>query len=468
MPTRPNVLMIAMDSLRADHMSLYGYRRLTTPHLDRFARGGAVFEQAFSPHVPTTPAFSNVLTGRDCFGTGMVSLRDAGPIRAPTLAQMLAAEGYATSCIGFNTPPVTQGFETCQDYPSWGSWAERPLPKAERLAQLAVPELRRLAGCGRPFFLMLRTMDVHSPYLPPPPFDRMFYGGNECDPANKSMEPVLAFKPFRDYFGLWMPPGITDKDYVIAQYDGAAAYMDACLGNLLALAGALGLEGDTLFVLLADHGESLDEHACYFDHHGLYEPTLQVPLVFRMAGRIPAGLRLPGNCLLQDVTPTVLDVLGIKASSELDGRSLLPQMRGRRAAPASEFYLTECTWMRKHGWRTPEWKLIRALEPDFHFSPEVELYNLVEDPQERVNLARKEPGVVALLGERMEAWIARREKETGAASPMRADLRSHGMVEGQGPFESSQQAYDTLHVNPMRVGRTVRTLVEKLRALGYA
>jgi len=464
--TRPNVLMIALDSLRADHMSLFGYGRLTTPHIDRFARAGVVFEDAFSPHIPTTPAFANLLTGRDCFGTGIVSLRDEGPIRARTLAQVLVAEGYATSCVGFRAPPVTQGFETCLDYAAWGSWAERPIPKAERLAEVAVPELRRLAGCGRPFFLMLRYMDAHSPYLPPPPFDRIFYGGNEFDPANKSMEAVLAFKPMRDYFGIWMRPGVTDKDYVIAQYDGAIAYMDACVGNILALASALDLDGNTLFVLFADHGESLYEHGCYFDHHGLYECTLRVPLVFRMPGRLPARLRLRGNCLLEDVAPTVLDVLGVRAEAALDGQSLLPQMKGR--LPTAEFYITECTWMRKHGWRTPEWKLIHALEPDFHFKPEVELYNLIEDPQESENLALKEPEVAAFLEKRMADWIARREDETGVANPMWADLRSHGLQDGQGPFLSSQQAYDALRVNPMRLGQAVRTLFERLRALGYA
>ncbi len=364
---------------------------------------------------------------------------------------------------------MTQGFETCLDYTAWGSWAERPLPKAEMLAEAAVPELRRLAGCGRPFFLMVRYMDAHAPYLPPLPYDRMFYAGDECDPANVSMKPVLAFKPFRDYFDLWMPPGITDRDYVVAQYDGAVAYMDGCVGKVIALADELGLERNTLFVLLADHGESLDEHDCYFDHHGLYECTLRVGLVFRLPDRLPAGLRVKGDCLLQDVAPTVLDVLGIRADAGLDGQSLLPQMLGKHPVPSEGFYITECTWMRKHGWRTSEWKLIHALEPDFHFKPEVELYNLVRDPGEKVNLAGEEPEVVAVLEKRMADWIGRREREAAVVNPMWADLRSHGLEHaGQGPFLSSQQAYDTLRVNPMRLGRAVRTLLERMRALGYA
>ena len=101
--------------------------------------------------------------------------------------------------------------------------------------------------------------------------------------------------------------------------------------------------------------------------------------------------------------------------------------------------------MRKHGWRTPEWKLIEALEPDFHFKPPVELYNLVTDPDENVNLADKLPDVVAYLKGRMEQWIAKREKETGLPNPMHHQGDWHGL-EGVGPFKTSQQAYDSLHI----------------------
>jgi arylsulfatase A-like enzyme len=120
-------------------------------------------------------------------------------------------------------------------------------------------------------------------------------------------------------------------------------------------------------------------------------------------------------------------------------------MRGEVASHDTEFYITECTWMRKHGWRTPEWKLMVALEPDFHFKPPIELYNLIKDPEENDNLADRLPDVVAHLRARMEAWIAKREKETGLTNPMLTQGDWHG-IEGLGPFTSSQQAYDTLHI----------------------
>ena len=123
-------------------------------------------------------------------------------------------------------------------------------------------------------------------------------------------------------------------------------------------------------------------------------------------------------------------------------------MRGVVASHDSEFYISECTWMRKHGWRTPSWKLMIALEPDFHFKPEVELFNLVEDPNEDHNLAEERPDVVEALRARMEAWITKREADTGFPNPMQTQGDWHGQ-EGVGAFKTSQQAYDTLFIGDL-------------------
>ena len=326
----------------------------------------------------------------------------------------------------------------------WGSWAEGRLPKAERLNDVAIPRLREMAKGAKPFFLFLRHMDPHAPYLPPAPFERLFYEGNECDPANKSLEAVYSFKPFADFHKSWFPPGCTDKDYVIAQYDGEVAYMDAAIGNLFAAVDGLGLAEDTLVVITADHGETLYDHGCYFDHHSIHDCVLDVPLAFRFPGRVREGGRFDDICQMKDLMPTMLELMRIRTKIRFDGRSLVPRMEGRERTQEPEMYITEATWMRKHGWRTPEWKLIHALEPDFHFKPEVELYNLVADPEENVNLARKEPDVVEALEGRMAAHIARREKATGRPNPMTTNLDWHG--KGGGPFQSSQEAYDKLYI----------------------
>ena len=443
----PNIVLLGVDSLLADHMSCYGYHRQTTPHIDRFAEGGALFEKTYSAHIPTTSAYASMLTGLDAFGTQVVALRHKGGLRedVQTLPEILREQGYATSCVGFSGNPSSRGFDKYIEYPSWGSWNEGRSPKAQNLNDVAIPELDRLARRRGPFFLFLRHMDPHAPYLPPEPYERMFYHGNECDPKNRSMDPVKAFKPFCDFFASWMPPGITDKDYVIAQYDGAVAYMDACIQSIFNALEAHGIMDETIVILNGDHGETLYDHECWFDHHGLYDVTLHVPLIIRYPGRITAGGRVSGYNQHKDLVPTIMDLAGIDSGIEFDGDSLMSLVDGTVPSFDSEFYITECTWMRKHGWRTPQWKLMVALEPDFHFKPPVELYNLVEDPEENNNLAEELPDVVSLLKRRMNGWIRKRVKETGKRNPMLTQGDWHGH-EGVGAFKSSQQAYDTMHI----------------------
>ncbi len=446
---QPNLLLIGVDSLLSTHMSCYGYPRLTTPHIDRFARGATLFENTFCPHVPTTPGYGSMFTGRDCFGTNCVALRHRGSMRedTPTLAEILGEQGYATTSVGFQGNPASRGFQNYLNFSGWGSLQEGRSPKAENLNRTALPELERLAGEGQPFFLFLRHMDPHSPYLPPSPFDRIFYQGDEFDPENRSMDPVFDFKPFADYFRTWMPPGVTDKEYVIAQYDGAVAYMDACIQNIFQKLEDLGLAENTIVVLNADHGETLYDHECWFDHHGMYDVTLRVPLIIRYPGVMPAGLRIPGFNQHKDLVPTLMELMGIQTDLPFDGQSVLQLVRGEKPNLDTEFYITECTWMRKHGWRTPEWKLMLALEPDFHFKPLVELYDLLHDPDENRNLAEEKPEVVEFLRARMESFIAGREKEEKLTNPMLTQQNWHGHAEQIGPaFTSSQQAYDTMHI----------------------
>jgi len=458
---KPNILMIAIDSLLSKHMSCYGYHHQTTPHIDAFAKGGVLFENTFSPNVPTTPGYLCMLSGLDIFSTRVVALRHKGPVgkQVKTLPEILRKEGYNTTCVGGGGNLAFRGFDRMLAFSSWDGGIDGRLPKADNLNKVTVPEIERLSKSRKPWLLVLRHMDPHSPYLPPRPFDRMFYHGDECDPKNKSMEPVMNFKPFCDYFASWLPPGITDKDYVIAQYDGAVAYMDACIKVLFRQLESMGILDNTIVVINSDHGETLYDHECWFDHHGIYDVTLNVPLIIRYPKKLPAGVRIPGYNEHKDLVPTLLELAGIRTARTFDGQSLMKLVKGRKTSFESSFYITECTWMRKHGWRTPEWKLIHALEPDFHFKPEIELYNLLEDPGENRNLARKRPDIVEALEARMHAYIAKREKETGHPNPM---YHQKGWCRNNPePFTSSQEAYDTLHIGDVGAAKKMQQAAGK-------
>ena len=145
---RPNIILLGIDSLRADHMSCYGYPRLTTPHMDRFAQRGhalrAQLQRRTSPPPAATPPCSPAWT---CSRTQVVALRHKGPLRpeVKTLPEILREEGYDTTCVGFSGNPASRGFDTYLDFPGWGSWNEGRSPKAENLNEVAIPELDRLA-----------------------------------------------------------------------------------------------------------------------------------------------------------------------------------------------------------------------------------------------------------------------------------------------------------------------------------
>ena len=231
-----------------------------------------------------------MLTGMDVFSTQVVALRHKGPMRAEikTLPEILREAGYTSTCVGFRGNAASRGFDTYIDFDSgWKTFEQGRMPKAENLNQVTIPEIDRLTKQKQPWLLFLRHLDPHSPYLPPAPYERMFYGGNECDPKNESMDALKEFKPFRDYLLSWMPEGISDKEYVIAQYDGEIAYMDAAIRTLFARLEAKGILDETLVVITSDHGETLYDHDCYFDHHGLYDVTLHVPLILRYPGKMP-------------------------------------------------------------------------------------------------------------------------------------------------------------------------------------
>jgi arylsulfatase A-like enzyme len=274
------------------------------------------------------------------------------------------------------------------------------------------------------------------------------------------MEPVYDFKPFSDYLKSWLPEGITDKDYIIAQYDGAIAYMDACIRQIFEKLAELKILDDTIVVLNGDHGETLYDHECWFDHHGMYDVCLKVPLIIRYPKKVPQGLRVSGYNQHKDLVPTILELAGLSPDDQFDGRSLMPLVEGKRVSYDSSFYITECTWMRKHGWRTPEWKLIVALEPDFHHKPPVELYNLIRDPDENQNVVDQYPEIVTALKAQMNNWIEKREEETGEANPVENQPGWHG-VEGIDTFESSEQAYENLHIGSAKQAQKLQAQSRK-------
>jgi arylsulfatase A-like enzyme len=333
---------------------------------------------------------------------------------------LLRERGYFTAAVDNMHRWFEPAFERYEPYPRWSHDGRLPWRNGEEVSEVGCWLLKEAAGQERPFFIFLHFWDPHTPYLPPPPFDRMFYGGDEKDPRHTSMDAVWASPWFHNYFSEWLE-GVRDIEFVKAQYDASVAYCDHCVARVLRQFEALGMGDDTLLIVQADHGEELDDHGMWFDHHGLYDTNVRVPLLIRLPGAQHAGATVAEQRSLVDLAPTVLDMLGMaELTAGMDGLSWKLQT----AAPehptpnTQHLYLTECTWMRKRGWRTSEWKLIEALEGDIYGRPPIELYHLASDPTEQVNVAGERADMVLALQAERDAHVAARMAATGLPEPL--------------------------------------------------
>lgn len=405
------VLFIDIDTLRADHLGCYGYARNTSPHVDGLARDGVLFEKLLCVGVPTHPSHATLYTGRHPISHGIVSHGGAADLSPsiPVLPELLQARGMATCAIDnlFTMKPwFARGYEFYID-PSFRHRA-RLMVTGDEINHRAIPWLR--AHAGEDFFLFVHYWEPHTPYLPPLRYRGLFYEGDPADPSNTSLS-GLSHQPLGDHWrDTWFPklaPNVTDAAFVSAMYDSEIRYADDCVAELLAALEETGVAGETLVILTGDHGESLTEHDILFEHHGLYEPTVHVPLIVRWpAGGAVGGRREAGIVQHADFLPTLLEAVGGDLPQGVDGHSFLAALQGA-PLPSEERAVVseECTWQAKWSLRAGGHKLILAREPDLHGMPMRELYNLEADPGETRNLAEEEPALAHEMEQALEGWI---------------------------------------------------------------
>lgn len=414
-----NVLLIAIDTLRADHLSCYGYPRDTSPHLDALAGEGVLLEQAFANGVPTMPSFTTLYTGQHPLTHQVVSHGGQALLHpdSPCLTRELQRGGFRTAAVD-NLVSLRPWFAWGYDeYLDWSNRVSgRMYLNAEQVNELALPWLRRQGD--RPFFLMVHYWDPHMVYNPPSRLRGRYYQG---DPTADHFDSLLALRksPLGELWSdLWLTPlarklfdgrEIRDAEYVVALYDACIRQADEATGALLAALAEAGLAEDTLVMVLGDHGEMLYRHGIFFDHHGLYDANLRIPCLVRWPGRLPAGRRESRQVHMMDVAPTLLQAAGLPQPSGMEGRSFLPALQGDESWPGAERLIAEeCTWQAKWCLRRDGYKLILAREPDLYGRPPRELYDLAADPDEMHNLAADQPRLVRRLEDELEGWISDR------------------------------------------------------------
>jgi arylsulfatase A-like enzyme len=438
---RPNVLLIVIDTARADRFTFDGYRRDTSPEIAALAREGAVYERAYTPAPWTLPAHASLFTGLYPSAHGA----DSGHLwlddERVTLAEALRDAGYRTlgfignPCIGslFN---FQQGFDTYDEV--WRRVRKETGDMGAGLTNEAVerwlawrdanPEARR-----QPFFIFINYVEPHLPYEPPDP-ERARFLSPSADRA--AVERLRALRhPEEDRYILGLR-SLSDADLAVLSdlYDGEIAYADRRVGEIAALLRRLGLLDDTLVVVTSDHGEEIGEHH-YLDHKmNVYEPLLHVPLVLRYPRAVRGGQRIRGPVMLQDLFPTILGLAGARPPDPPGGT---PARGPREAVPLpgvagaggpgrgdagsepiiAEFarplpfvaVLDEVEPGRDHrGWdhalvayRTGDLKL--------HWSSggRHRLFDLRSDPGEDRDLAALAPDRAAALAREVAAWLSR-------------------------------------------------------------
>lgn len=373
----PNIILISIDSLRADHLHAYGYRRATSPNLDRLASEGALFETAMAPTSWTLPSHMTLMTSLPPEKHGVVSNRKRLGAGIPTLAERLQHAGYYTGGVVSATYldgmfGFSRGFDEYDDYtllhPSGDVSAKEV--SSPGVTELALSFLRRRATStdGHPFFLFVHLFDVHYDYNPPEPFANMFDPAYE-GPTTGEARAMAHIRKRRDL------------DHVIALYDGEIAFVDAHIGNLLQALSALRMQDNTIVAVVADHGEEFFEHGRSGHFKTLYDEVLHVPLLVRYPGHIPAGKRVQGQVRLMDVPPTLLELAGLrvrKPASNHDAMSLASELRSpsdNRVPCLPAFGDLNATLA---SLRTSREKLIWNLRTNQRV-----LYNLVADPGEQ-------------------------------------------------------------------------------------
>jgi arylsulfatase A-like enzyme len=269
------------------------------------------------------------------------------------------------------------------------------------------------------FFIFIHYWDPHAPYLPPKGYLGKFYEG---DPSKGDVEDRLGKSLWgrlllNGWVGELVRSGVRDKSYIDASYDAEILYVDERIGELLTKIDELGLTDDTVVMLTADHGEGLGEHEIYYDHHGLYEWDVKVPLIIKYPTRIPKGIRIKVMVSHMDIMPTLLELADVPIPEKVSGSSLLTILDGKWDGHPM-LCMVENTRMTKRALRTEKWKLIETLRPDIYGRPagHIELYDLEKDPKETENVADLNRELALQLLGRMEKLY--RSITRGASDPL--------------------------------------------------
>jgi len=420
-PRPRNVILILVDTLRADRLSAYGYARPTSPNFDAFARESVKFDANRSQASCTFPSANSILTSRwpSAF-LGQPDQKLGIPETIPSIAEILHAQGYRTVAVSasavvrkspsrFNpSGGFDRGFDVFEEECVWKS--------ADCVNRVAGPHLKR---GDKPFFLYIHYIDPHGPYQPPKEWPRKFATGQPEKEWVRAGDP----NPIGNWLYKGKPkPGFTPADlrHLKDLYDDEIAFFDARLAELLGAIRGAGLMDDSILVFVSDHGEEFLEHGEIKHCRTLFDGSIHVPLVLKIPGIEAKTVTRPVQSL--DIVPTLVDYLGIKTAAPFAGRSLRAEIEGK-ARQDLQFGLQETLRSASDG----RFKLIE----DLAGSAPPKLFDLQADPGETKDVLARQRRAYFTLRDALAGWLARSEGK-GAVDASRAaqeKLRSLGYIE---------------------------------------
>jgi len=426
-PEPTNVVIVMVDTLRADHMSVYGYERETTPFVSTFAAQGFVFDHARSQASCTFPSVNSLLTSRN---PAIFTRQDANqlgiPEEYPSIAEILKKNGYHT--IAVSASPIVRA--TPSDFnPNGGfdrgfdAFVEDPLQAAGGRVNRAIFD--QLDSVEEPFFLYAHYMDPHGPYRPPERYRKRFAGEYDGHPFIQRGDPIpiakMLYRNGPHY-------EITDRDvqHLVDLYDDEIRFFDGVFRRLIDDLKNRELLDRTLVVFSSDHGEEFLEHGHIKHCRGVWDTVTRVPLIFRFPG-IAGGVRVDGAVQNLDVVPTILDYLGIDADgADLEGVSLLPILEKKESS-------TNFAFSEQREYRSAD-------DGRFHLILNGEdgtatLFDLCLDPGEQSDIFRPDHPEAKRLSTALNRWLKdtgqlmRFDEELAAAKAKEAELRALGYLE---------------------------------------
>ena len=413
--SRPNIILIIVDTLRADRLGSYGYSKETTPNIDKIAKQGVQFEQAYVQWASSLPSHSSIMTSLQPYLHGAFPNGNQLNPEVLTLAKILKAYGYTNGAFVTNRLVGNQynfeiGFERFFDLANITysnstktAWMHslnliKVIDKLKRndiFTDLALSWIED--NKDDPIFLWLQLLYPHAPYEPPSKFLKKFedsYAGI----ADGTLEQISLITKNA------LQLSVEDQDHYSALYDGEVAYSDYQIGRVINKLKELNILENSLIVITSDHGENLYEHSYEYGHYGVYDSSIRIPLIFSMPQKLSQHKKIKQIVQSIDMTPTILDLVDIEKPDQFQGKSLMPMMFDKEVNWESTAYSIMLQTRRNFfAIRSDDWKIMLTVLSDK--SKKFELYHIPSDPNELNNRLDSEPVIADSLKNVLVSWI---------------------------------------------------------------